>query len=261
MLATKKPVTNGLRHQNNFENYLLSKQNRINKNLLFGIKNWAGRNSRTGHITIRHKGGGVKKIYRQLLFSNYHYYAISLIVCKDPYRSAFLSYNYNVLTKETFYTLHVYKSVPGSLLVCNSSVDEYKLGYRLKVANLPLGALIHNISTIENRAGQYIKAAGTIGQLIQKTSRFCQIRLPSGKILVSESSGYATLGAVSNKAHNKCVLGKAGRSRLKNVRPTIRGVAMNPVDHPHGGRTNGGRPSVTPWGLPTKGKPTAKKRL
>jgi large subunit ribosomal protein L2 len=126
--------------------------------------------------------------------------------------------------------------------------------------NIPAGSIIHSLSFNKKLNSIYIKSAGTFGQLIQKNNFFCKIKLPSSKIIEVSNSAFATIGIVSNSQHSNVVLGKAGRNRNKGIRPSVRGIAMNPVDHPHGGRTNGGRPSVTPWGKPTRGKPTSKKK-
>ena len=131
----------------------------------------------------------------------------------------------------------------------------------MTLKSVPPGSIIHSLSVSSIKNAQYIRSAGTFGQLIQKDLQHCKIKLPSGQIITVPLDSYVTLGIVSNFQHNLTYIGKAGRNRLNGIRPTVRGVAMNPVDHPHGGRTNGGRPSVTPWGIPTKGMPTVKKKL
>jgi large subunit ribosomal protein L2 len=139
-------------------------------------------------------------------------------------------------------------------------LDEIKLGYRTQLQNIPTGSIIHNIGHEFSSSTMYVKSAGTFGQLIQSDLKSSRIKLPSNKIIKVSVNSYASLGSVSNEKQNLICLGKAGRNRNLGRRPIVRGIAMNPVDHPHGGRTNGGRPSVTPWGLPTKGKFYLKKR-
>lgn len=258
-LICRKATTNGVRHQIILPKYQLSKNNRLSKSLMIGSKMFAGRSSQTGRITVRHQGGGCKRLYRQINFSNAAFFGVVLAICYDPNRSAFLNYNYNFITQKPFFTLSVNGLHPGSLITCNTSVVDYKLGYRLPIINLPIGTLISSISQSADNNSQLTRSAGTYAQILQITKKSCKIRLPSGQIKNLPNSTYATIGTVSNTLKNKTVIGKAGRQRLKGIRPTVRGIAMNPVDHPHGGRTNGGRPSVTPWGIPTKGKPTRKK--
>lgn len=253
-------ITNGTRHQIILPQSILSKTNRLNKSLLVGQKKYAGRSSQTGRITVRHQGSGCKQLYRVITFSNSSFFGIILAVCYDPFRNTFINYNYNLQTKQTFFTLSIAGLFPGALISCNNVRADYKLGYRLPISYLPIGTLINTISFSSNSQAKYIRAAGTYGQVLQITEKGCKIRLPSGKVYTFLTSAYATLGCISNSLYHKQVIGKAGRNRYRGIRPSVRGIAMNPVDHPHGGRTNGGRPSVTPWGLPTKGKPTVKRK-
>jgi large subunit ribosomal protein L2 len=163
------------------------------------------------------------------------------------------------LTSFFFFTLATENVPVGSLLYCSNQNLELRLGCRLNLERIPGGAVVHSLSLKECKKSHYILAAGTSGQIIQKGKGKGLLKLPSGKIISIFFNSFMTLGSVSNSKHSSIVIGKAGRNRLLGKRPCTRGIAMNPVDHPHGGRTNGGRPSVTPWGLPTKGKPTAKK--
>ena len=138
-----------------------------------------------------------------------------------------------------------------------------KLGFRTVLKNIPTGSVINclSFSKLKNQKINFIRSAGTFGQIVQKNFLFSKIKLPSNQIIEVPTSSFATIGSVSNNLQKFIVFGKAGRRRLLGNRPSVRGIAMNPVDHPHGGRTNGGRPSVTPWGIPTKGKPTVKKNV
>lgn len=259
-LVKLKPTTNGTRHQLNIKKNLLSKSSRLLKKDSIGKKNQSGRSSITGRITVRHKGGGCKNIYRKINFKNTFYFGIVVAVYYDPNRSSFISLNYNFMTKYFFYSLATNSVYTGSLVLCDEKDVELRLGYRTVLKNIPTGSIIHSLSLNKKSSSNYIRSAGTFGQLIQKNINFCKIKLPSNIIIKVPSLAFATIGVVSNLQHNLVVIGKAGRNRKKGKRPSVRGIAMNPVDHPHGGRTNGGMPSVTPWGIPTKGKPTVKKK-
>lgn len=256
-LIKVKPTSSGVRHKIKIQKNLLCKNNRFIKKLLIGTKKWAGRNSTTGRITIRHKGAGCKKLYRLLQNHNLFYFGIVLGILYDPNKSIFISLNYNLLTKNFFYAPAIHNVSVGSLIICNELTTEFRLGYRLKLKNIPVGSFLNNISLNFNKNSKYIKAAGTYGQLIQKNSQQCKIKLPSGTLLTLMPFSYATIGMLTNIQHNKTKIGKAGINRLKGIRPSVRGIAMNPVDHPHGGRSNGGCAPKTPWGQPTRGKRTA----
>jgi len=260
-LIKLKPINNSTRHQLNIKKNLLSKYNNLVKNLNLGLKKNSGRSNSNGRITVRHQGGGCKKLYRVINFFNQNFCSIIISTSYDPNRSAFISLNYNLQTKLFFNTLATEGVFPGSIISCDNSSTHLKLGCRLLLINIPTGSLIHTVSANKYSKGCFIRAAGTFGQLIQKDFNFCKLKMPSGQILKLPSTAYATIGVLTNNLHNSVVLGKAGRNRHKGVRPSVRGIAMNPVDHPHGGRSNGGKPSVTPWGIPTKGKPTVKKKL
>ena len=123
-----------------------------------------------------------------------------------------------------------------------------------RITTVPPGSILHSLSL--NSKIKYVRSAGLYFQVIQKDLNICRVRLPSGLIKNTPINSFGTIGIISNFQYSSTYLGKAGQSRLLGIRPSVRGIAMNPVDHPHGGRTNGGRPSVTPWGIPTKGKPT-----
>ena len=259
-LLKLNPTSNGIRHKLKIQKNLLCKNNRIFKNLLIGTKNWAGRNSTTGRITIRHRGKGCKNLFRIITFNNIAFFAIVLGIAYDPNRNIFISLNYNFLTKKIFNTSAICNVAPGSLILCKETTIEFRLGYRLKLKSIPVGTLINTISLNYNSHAKYIRAAGTYGQLIQKNNFLCKIKLPSGLFINILPFSYATIGILTNLHHNQIIIGKAGTNRLNGFRPAVRGIAMNPVDHPHGGRSNGGCHPVTPWGKPTRGKPTVKKK-
>jgi large subunit ribosomal protein L2 len=180
----------------------------------------------------------------------------------DPFRTAYLARIYNNREKKHSYILAPKNLCVGSL-VRSGSEAEIKLGHALPLSRIPVGSLLHNLSTSEGKRGQYCRAAGTYAQLIQKTKNFARVRLVSGEQRLITLNAYASLGVISNENISLNTIGKAGRSRWYGRRPHVRGVAMNPIDHPHGGgegKTSGGRPSVTPWGKPTKGPKTSRSR-
>jgi large subunit ribosomal protein L2 len=177
----------------------------------------------------------------------------------DAFRNAFVNLNFE-LTKLFFFKVIGTAFVgSGTLTSYTPTLKELRLGNRFTLESLPAGALIHSVS-IKDSIIKFIRAAGTAAIVMQRVEGGCKIKLPSGQIIVLPLHSSAVLGVVSNSEHSRVVLGKAGRNRLLGIRPSVRGIAMNPVDHPHGGRTNGGRPSCTPWGIPTKGYPTVSKK-
>lgn len=246
-LQNRNGITPGTRHQLNLSKSLLVKTT-ILKNLNFKILEHSGRSSITGHITTRHKGGGCKKKFRKIKFNNFNSKSIILMTSYDPFRNSFISLNFDFVSKIFFYSLGVQTTFPGSITICNSKNSELYFGCRSELNNFPIGVFVNNVScnALGNSLGVFGRSAGTFCQIIQKFQNNVQIRVPSGKFVTIKSNLFATFGRVSNSKFNLTVIGKAGRNRLKGVRPTVRGVAMNPVDHPHGGRTNGGRPSVSP---------------
>jgi len=149
----------------------------------------------------------------------------------------------------------------GDVIQSGKDAD-IKVGNALQLKDIPVGTVIHNIELRPGKGGQLARSAGTYAQLLSKEGEYCHLRLPSGEIRLVKSECKATIGQVSNPDHENVVIGKAGKSRWLGIRPTVRGTAMNPVDHPHGGgegRTKGGRHPVSPWGMPTKGYKTRKK--
>ena len=259
-LIKVNPTSNGIRHKIKLQKNLLCKNNKLIKQLILGTKNWAGRNSSNGRITIRHRGAGCKNLFRIINFTNLPFFAIVLGISYDPNRNIFISLNYNFETKNFFNSSAINKLTPGALIVCQETALEIRLGYRLKLKNIPVGTLINNLALNNNTLAKYIKSAGTYGQLLQKSNKTCKIKLPSGLLINLLAVSFATIGILTNINHNKIILGKAGFNRLKGFKSKVRGIAMNPVDHPHGGRSNGGCHPLTPWGKPTRGKPTVTKK-
>lgn len=235
-----------------------------NKTLLSKLSQRAGRNNH-GRITVAHKGGGHKQKYRKIDFKREETKGIVTSIEYDPNRSANIAQlSYKDKKKQ------VYILAPNGLRILDEiiSTDKVKsfinIGDSYKIKDLPLGTLIHNIELYPNRGGQFARSAGTYGKILQPVNdKYTSILLSSGEQRMVLSDCKATVGALSNSNHKTKNLKKAGRSRWLGKRPTVRGVAMNPVDHPHGGgegKSSGGRPSVTPWGRPTKGQPTRSRK-
>lgn len=251
---------NSLRHKVTLKKGLLTKTSNLFKICKKGIKNVSGRSLATGHITTRHKGHGVKNVFRFINFNNYCYLSIIICILYDPNRTSFINLNFNVFSNRFFYTLSTHLVPTGTLLLCHFDNVEIKLGYRMLLKNIPIGSIINSLS-LNDQSVKYIRSAGTFGVVIEQNSGFCKVKLPSNKVLiVSSLSTFASIGTISNIQNNLQCLGKAGSNRLRGIRPSVRGIAMNPVDHPHGGRTNGGRTPVTPWGKITRGQLTRKKK-
>ena len=230
------------------------------KSLTKGFQRANGKNNQ-GRITVKSRGGGHKRLYRIINFNrsqNLEGFVIKILY--DPNRSANIAYIKNDFQS---YLILAPEGLQITQYIKSSQTAELKVGNALPLKNIPIGSLIHNISLYPNSKGKLIRSAGTSAQLIQKIdNKYARIRLNSGELKSVLLTCYATLGIVSNFNNKKIKLGKAGRSRWLNKRPSVRGVAKNPVDHPHGGgegKTSGGRPSVTPYGKITKGKPTRKK--
>lgn len=230
--------------------------------LLEQLNKSGGRNNQ-GRITVRHIGGGTRSKYRLIDFKR----TKDNIEAKverleyDPNRTALIAL---VLYKDGE---RRYIIAPSGLkvgdVVSNGEESPISTGNCLPLKNMPVGTVIHCVELQPGKGAQLLRSAGGSGQLVAKEGTYVMIKLRSGEIRKVLSSCRATVGEVSNSEHNLRVLGKAGASRWRGIRPTVRGVAMNPVDHPHGGgegRTSGGRHPVTPWGIPTKGYKTRKNK-
>ncbi len=217
-----------------------------------------GRNNQ-GRITTRHRGGGHKQRYRLIDFKRDKDNVPAVVerLEYDPNRTAFIAL-INYEDGEQAYILAPQRLSPGDKVVSGERCD-IKPGNAMPLRNMPVGTVIHNVELKPEKGGQIARSAGTYAQLIGKDSGYAQLRLSSGEQRMVRGECMATVGAVSNPDQQNAKLGKAGRKRWLGKRPAVRGVAMNPVDHPHGGgegRTSGGRHPVTPWGKPTKGKRT-----
>lgn len=229
------------------------------KSLTEGLRKKGGRNNQ-GHITARRRGGGHKRRYRVIDFKRTKLDMTAVVerIEYDPNRTAFIA-----LLKyedgELAYILAPQRLQVGDEVVAGKSGVDIKPGNAMPMAAMPVGTIIHNVEMKQGKGGQMARSAGTYAQIIGKDQGYAQVRLSSGEIRLVRAECMATVGAVSNPDQQNINLGKAGRKRWLGKRPAVRGVAMNPVDHPHGGgegRTSGGRHPVTPWGKPTKGKRT-----
>lgn len=228
------------------------------KKLLKPISRSGGRNS-YGRMTMRYIGGGHKRRYRVIDFrrDKLDIPAKVASIEYDPNRSSRIAL-LNYVDGEKRYIIAPAKLEVGAQIVSGENVD-IKVGNAVPLKNMPLGSLIHNLEIKVGRGGQLIRSAGTLGQLMAKEGRYAQVRLPSGEVRKVFMECKATIGQVGNIDHENVSLGKAGRSRWLGRRPKVRGVAMNPVDHPMGGgegKSSGGRHPCTPWGVPTKGHKT-----
>jgi large subunit ribosomal protein L2 len=253
-----KPTTSAQRQLK-----LLNKSNLSKKSLLkFNIKNLNNSNGRnnSGKITSYHRGGGHKKKYREIDFIRNTLGGIVMSIEYDPNRTSFIASIFNYKLNMYSYILAPKNLQIGNIIRSNENTELY-IGHSSTLANFPAGSFIHNVSLKFNNKGRMARAAGSFIQLIRKNKQYARVVLSSGEQRLLLINCHGTLGIVSNNNNNLKTVGKAGRSRWLNKRPTVRGVAMNPIDHPHGGgegKTSGGRPSVTPWGKPTKGKPTSR---
>lgn len=250
--------------QKKLVNLSKKKLNKISliKSKTTGKKNVAGKNN-SGKITVRHMGGGHKKRYREINFiRNKDSIGIVASLEYDPCRTAFIASVYDFSNQKYFYIIAP-KNLSIGDIVKSGFNAEIKVGHSLALMQIPIGGFIHNISLKENKKAQLTRSAGTNAQLIEKTSRYCRVVLSSGLHKFLPPTCQATIGTVSNEFSFFDKINKAGRNRWLNRRPTVRGVAMNPIDHPHGGgegKSSGGRSSVTPWGKPTKNGKTSKSK-
>ncbi len=253
-LKTYNPVTPSTRHLIAIDRSDLYKGAPV-KSLTKGQKSTGGRNNH-GHITSRHRGGGHKQSYRLIDFKRNKLDMTATVerLEYDPNRTAFIA-----LIKyedgELSYIIAPQRLKAGDVVVSGTKVD-IKPGNSMLLENMPVGTIVHNIELKPGKGGQLARSAGCYAQLIGKDGAYAQLRLNSGELRLVLSKCRASIGAVSNADLLNTTLAKAGRARWLGIRPQTRGIAMNPVDHPHGGRTNGGRTPATPWGKCTRGAKT-----
>ncbi|MCT4552284.1 MAG: 50S ribosomal protein L2 [Alphaproteobacteria bacterium] len=255
-LKTFKPITPGMRSLVLIDRSELYK-GRPEKSLTAGLKRTGGRNN-TGRITTRHIGGGHKKLYRIIDFKR-NKVGVEGVVERleyDPNRTAFIAL-VNYKDGEKRYILAPQKLQVGDKIVTSETAD-IKPGNALPLKAIPVGTIIHNIELQPGKGGQLARSAGAYAQLAGKDGDYTQIKLSSGELRLVRSECFATIGVVSNPDNRNVKIGKAGRKRWMGVRPTVRGTAMNPIDHRHGGGegVNFGVHPVTPWGKKTRGVKT-----
>ena len=256
-----KPTTPTLRYRTVSDFAGITRKN-PEKSLTEPLKKTGGRNNK-GRITCRHHGGGHKQLYRLIDFKRNKIGIPSKVASieYDPNRSARIALLHYV-DGEKRYILAPNGLKVGDQVMAGPEAD-IKPGNALPLEKIPLGSMVHNVELTHGKGGQMVRSAGGYAQIMAKEGNYVQLRLPSGEMRRVRKECFATMGQVGNLDHENIVSGKAGRSRWLGIRPTVRGVAMNPVDHPHGGgegKSSGGRHPVTPWGVPTKGYKTRKKK-
>jgi len=256
-IKTYRPTSPAIRFRTTLTNDELTTDRPL-KSLTLPKRRISGRDNK-GRLQVRHRGGGHKRRYRLIDFrrDKRDIPAKVTSIQYDPNRSArvaLLSY----ADGEKRYILSPDGLIAGATVVAGEGAD-ILVGNALPLRNVPLGTMIHNIELKKGKGGQLARAAGVAAQLLAKEAGYAQIKVPSGEVRMVHLDCYATIGQVGNLDHENISIGKAGRSRWLGKRPTVRGVAMNPIDHPHGGgegKTSGGRHPVSPWGMPTKGYKT-----
>ncbi len=229
------------------------------KKLTEGLSSKGGRNNR-GRITMRRRGGGHKQTYRLVDFKRTRFDVEATVerLEYDPNRTAFIAL-ITYSDGEQGYIIAPQRLSAGDKVMSSMNSVDIKPGNAMPLEKMPVGTIVHNIELKPRKGGQVARSAGAYAQYVGRDHGWAILRLNSGEQRIVHGSCLATVGAVSNSDHSNTNLGKAGRKRWLGKRPSVRGVAMNPVDHPHGGgegRTSGGRHPVTPWGVPTKGKKT-----
>ncbi|MEM8792543.1 MAG: 50S ribosomal protein L2 [Pseudomonadota bacterium] len=256
-LKTYKPTTPGQRGLVLIDRSDLWKGRPV-KRLTEGLTKKGGRNN-TGRITARRIGGGAKRLYRIVDFKRRKFDVPGKVerIEYDPNRTAFIALvTYD--DGEQAYILAPQRVAVGDSVVSGKKVD-IKPGNAMPFSGMPIGTIVHNVEMKPGKGGQIARAAGTYAQFVGRDGGYAQLRLGSGEMRLVHQDCMATVGAVSNPDNSNQNFGKAGRTRHQGKRPSVRGVVMNPIDHPHGGgegRTSGGRHPVTPWGKPTKGRRT-----
>ncbi len=255
-----KPVTAGSRFASrpDFADLTTDKPE---KSLTKSLRKKGGRNNH-GRITIRHRGGGHKRRYRIIDFKRNKFDIPGKVatVEYDPNRSAYISL-VHYQDGEKRYILSPVGIKVGDPVLSGDSAP-LKIANTLPLKNIPAGLFVHNVEMVPGKGGQMVRSAGAFAQVMAHSDGFCTLKLPSGEVRMVREHCLATIGQVGNRTHEQVVSGKAGRTRWLGRRPTVRGVVMNPVDHPHGGgegKSSGGRHPSTPWGKPTKGYKTRKR--
>jgi large subunit ribosomal protein L2 len=261
-IKTYRPTTPSRRFYTNVDNSDITAKASV-RSLLVKLPAHAGRNN-NGRITSRHKQAGAKKLYRIIDFkrNKFDIPATVSAIEYDPYRNcriALVTY----ADGEKRYILQPKGLSVGDVIISAEGVVDVKAGNTMKLKNIPVGTTVHNIELKTGKGGQMCRAAGTSAQIMGRDGKYVSLRMPSSEMRLVLGECLATVGIVGNEEYINIVIAKAGRSRHMGIRPQTRGSAMNPIDHPHGGgegKTNSGRHPVTPWGKPTKGAKTRKKK-
>ena len=260
-LKSYKPTTPGQRGLVLIDRSELWKGRPV-KALTEGLLKTGGRNN-TGRITMRRMGGGAKRLYRIVDFRRVKHGIPATVerIEYDPNRTAFIAL-IRYADGELAYILAPQRLAVGDQVVSGAKTD-VKPGNAMPFSGMPIGTIVHNVELKPGKGGQIARAAGSYAQFVGRDGGYAQLRLSSGELRLVRQECMATVGAVSNPDHSNQNIGKAGRNRNLGIRPSVRGVAMNPIDHPHGGgegRTSGGRHPVTPWGKGTKGNKTRRNK-
>lgn len=260
-IKTFKPTTKSRRSMTVLDNKDITKA-KPEKSLIEPLKKAGGRNN-YGRVTARHRGGGSKLFYRLIDFKRNKLGIPAKVsaIEYDPNRSARIAL-LQYMDGEKGYIIAPHGLSVGDAVVSDIAAD-IRPGNCMELRNMPLGTLVHNVEMRPGKGGQIVRSAGAAAQLMAKEGDYVQLRLPSGEVRLFLARCKATVGQVGNLDHENISLGKAGRSRWMGIRPSVRGVAMNPVDHPMGGgegRSSGGRHPCSPWGWPTKGYKTRKNK-
>jgi len=261
-IKTYRPITPSRRFYTNIDSSDITAKASV-RSLLKKLPAHAGRNN-NGRITSRHKQGGAKKLYRIIDFKRNKFGVVGTVATieYDPYRNCRIAL-INYADGEKRYILQPKGLNVGDKIVAAAEGLDIKPGNAMKLKNIPIGTVIHNIELKPGKGGQMVRSAGGSAQIMGRDGKYVSVRLPSGEMRYVLGECMATVGTVGNEEYSNIVFAKAGRTRHMGIRPQTRGSAMNPIDHPHGGgegKTNSGRHPVTPWGKPTKGAKTRRKK-
>ncbi|HEY9203343.1 50S ribosomal protein L2 [Sulfurimonas sp.] len=261
-IKTYRPTTPSRRFYTNVESSDITAKASV-RSLLVKLPAHAGRNN-NGRITSRHKQAGAKKLYRIIDFKRNKYDVPGTVstVEYDPYRNCRIALVTYADGEKRYILLPKGLNVGDTVIAAESGLD-VKPGNAMKLMNIPVGTLVHNIELKVGKGGQMVRSAGTSAQIMGRDGKYVSLRMPSSEMRLVLGECMATVGVVGNEEYINIVIAKAGRSRHMGIRPQTRGSAMNPIDHPHGGgegKTNSGRHPVTPWGKPTKGSKTRRKK-
>ena len=257
-LKSYKPTTPGQRGLVLIDRSELWKGRPV-KHLTEGLNRTGGRNN-TGRITMWHQGGGAKRLYRVVDFKRRKYDIPAVVerIEYDPNRTAFIAL-IKYQDGELAYILAPQRLAVGDSVIAGAKTD-VKPGNAMPFSGMPIGAIVHNVELKPGGGGQIARSAGAFVQLVGRDAGWAVLKLNSGETRKVRAECMASVGAVSNPDHTNEVIGKAGRKRWMGIRSTVRSIAMNPIDHPNGGRTKGGKHWATPWGKPTKGFKTRKNK-